>query len=273
MTGEQRTRQQQTSDHDTSDNHTSEQHHRDVGAIVARWLGDQPGRGAGTEPTTRSGRGHELRPLIRALGGSARTAGRGSVLGGRWLTNLLVDIAPRIPVRDRATLLAHHPGLPDDDLAEVLVAGAAKSTGAVGAAGGALAAVEFAAPPALLTTPFQLAAETLLVVLIEVKLIAELHEVYGVRAPGSARERAGAYLVAWTNRRGVDPLDPSALRLALGGATRAALRRRVVRRGARNVTTLGPMLSGAVAGSMVNHRETRKVGNAVRADLRRLTGR
>ena len=67
-----------------------------------------------------------------------------------------------------------------DDLAQALISGAAKATGAVGAAGGALAAVEFAAPPTLLTAPVQLAAETLLVAAIEVKLLAELHEVYEV---------------------------------------------------------------------------------------------
>jgi hypothetical protein len=231
-----------------------------VGAIVARLVSDDEAPG---------GRRGDLRRLTGALAGSARNAGRASVLGGRWLTDLLIDTAPRLPMRDLATLRAQHPGVPDEDLAEALISGAAKATGAVGAAGGALAAVEFAAPPALLSTPFQIGAETLVIAAIEIKLIAELHEVYGAAPDGGARQRAVGYLVAWTNRRAVGPLDASGVRLSLGPTAKVALRRRMVRRAGRNLSTMGPLMTGAVAGSMVNHRETRKLGGQIRDDLRR----
>ena len=39
-----------------------------------------------------------------------------------------------------------------------------------------------------------------------IKLIAELHEVYGAAVPGNPRTKAQAYLIAWTERRGIDPL-------------------------------------------------------------------
>lgn len=233
-----------------------------VGEIVARLT--DPSR-----PADRREQGRVLGSLTAALVSSARGAGRASVLGGRWLTDLLIDTAPRIPLRDLSTLRLQHPGLTDEELAEALVAAAAKGTGAVGAAGGALAAVEFTAPPTLLTAPVQIAAETLLVAVIEMKLIAELHEVYGAGVAGTTRQRAMAYLVAWTNRRGLDPLDPAGLQLALGGAAKRALRRRLVRRAGRNLSTLGPLMTGAVAGSVVNHRETRRLGEEIRADLRR----
>jgi len=214
------------------------------------------------------GRWRELGALAGALAASARAAGRASVLGGRWLTDLLIDTVPGIPLRDLPTLRVQHPGLTDEDLAETLISSAAKASGAVGAAGGALAAVEFAAPPTLLTAPAQIAAEALLIATIEVKLIAELHEVYGVAVTGSASQRAGSYLVAWTYRCGVDPLDPGGRRLSLGSVARVALRRRLIRAAARNLSTLGPLMSGAVAGSLVNHRETRKLGDQIRGDLR-----
>ncbi|MGH8891938.1 MAG: hypothetical protein ACRDWY_01310 [Actinomycetes bacterium] len=236
-----------------------------VGELVARLTGS-PER-----DRTRTETGRDLGALSRALVGSARAAGRASVLGGGWLVDVLVDTAPRIPVRDLATLQSQHPGLDRDDLAQALISGAAKSTGAVGAAGGALAAVQFTAPPTLLTTPVQLAAETLLVAAIEVKLIAELHEVYGAAITGSARARMQAYLVAWTDRRGIDPFAPGVLRVSLGAAAKRSLRKRLVRRAGRNLSTLGPMMSGAVAGSVVNHRETRRLGAQVRDDLRRLS--
>jgi hypothetical protein len=212
--------------------------------------------------------GRAITSLTRALVGSARGAGRASVLGGRWLTDVLVDVVPRIPVRDLATLQAQHPGLDREDLASVLISGAAKSTGAVGAAGGALAAVEFAATPMLLAAPVQIAAETLVIAGIEIKLIAELHEAYDAAVAGTSSQRAAAYLQAWTNRRGIDPFAPGGLRLSVGVAARRAIRRRLVRRAGRNLSTLGPMMSGALAGSVLNHRETKKLGEEVRADLR-----
>lgn len=224
-----------------------------VGALVARMAGQDRA---------------ELGALSKALVTSARAAGRASVLGGGWLADLMIDTVPRIQVRDLPTLRRHHPGLDRDDLAQALISGAAKATGAVGAAGGALAAVEFAAPPTLLTAPVQIAAETLLVAAIEVKLISELHEVYEVTVGGSTRQRMQGFLMAWTERRGIDPFAPATLRLSLGSAAKRSLRNRLVRRAGRNLTTLGPMMSGAVAGSVVNHRETRRLGEQVRDDLR-----
>ena len=234
-----------------------------VGELVAR-LADE-------NPPDRRSRGRDMNALVRAVAVSAKAAGRASVLGGGWLSDLLLDVAPRLRVRDLAALTAQHPGLDRDDLAQTLISGAAKATAAVGAAGGALAAVQFTAPPTLLSAPVQLVAETLLVAAIEVKLLAELHEVFDAGVPGSGRVRAQAYVMAWTERRGIDPFAPGALRLSLGQAAKRSLRSRLVRRAGRNLSTLGPMMSGAVAGSVVNHRETRRLGEAVRDDLRRLT--
>jgi hypothetical protein len=238
-----------------------------VGDLVAR-LADTAAGGS----LDRREQGRAISSLARALTGSARQAGRASVLGGRWLTDVLIDVVPRIPVRDLETLQAQHPGLGREDLATMLISGAAKATGAVGAAGGALAAVEFAATPTLLAAPVQIAAETLVIAAIEIKLIAELHEVYEAGIAGSPSHRAAAYLQSWTNRRGIDPFAPGGLRLSVGVAARRAIRRRLVRRAGRNLSTLGPMMSGALAGSVLNHRETRKLGEEVRADLQPRTG-
>jgi hypothetical protein len=248
----------------------SDQERSTVGDLVAKVTasGDLGQDLDGSAPTRRE-RARDLGRLTTALAASARTAGRASVLSGRWLADVMLDVAPRLPFRDGPTLRAQHPGLSDDDLAQVIISGAAKSSAAVGAAGGALAAVEFTAPPTLLTAPVQLAAETLLVAAVEIKLLAELHEVYGVPATGPLRGRAVAYVVAWSERRGVDPLSPSLLTFSLGASAKRALRNRLIRRAGRNLTTLGPLMSGAVAGSVVNHRETRRLGEQVRDDLRR----
>jgi hypothetical protein len=90
-----------------------------------------------------------------------------------------------------------------------------------------------------------------------------------VPATGPLRGRAVAYVVAWSERRGIDPLSPSLLTFSLGASAKRALRNRLIRRAGRNLTTLGPLMSGAVAGSVVNHRETRRLGEQVRDDLRR----
>ncbi|ASU84489.1 hypothetical protein CDO52_18265 [Nocardiopsis gilva YIM 90087] len=234
----------------------------DVGALVGRIITDD-----GTDPQRRAGL---LGRLTRALADGARTAGVKGTATGRWITEVFTDdIAPRIPVRDRATLVRHHNGLDGEELADALVRSAAHATTTVGAAGGALAAVQFTAPPLLLTVPAQIVAETLVVAAIEVKLIAELHEVYATPVPDSGLRRASGYLSAWARKRGIDPLQvPESVAVALGTAAKAALRKRLMRLMGRHLTTLGPYLTGAVAGGTLNRMATFALGKAVRADLR-----
>ncbi|HVA60476.1 MAG TPA: hypothetical protein VNG13_08050 [Mycobacteriales bacterium] len=209
-----------------------------------------------------------LAALGRAIAASARQAGITAVGSGRWLAGLVADLAPRVPVRDLPTLRAQHEGLAADALAAALIETASRATAAVGAAGGALAGVEFAAPPTLLSAPVQLAAETVAVVAIELKLVAELHEVYARPATGTPAQRGLSYLGAWARRRGLDQSAEDGIVGVLSSATRRELRQRVARRLGRNVTTLAPFLVGAVAGGALNRRETRRLGERIAADLR-----
>lgn len=206
--------------------------------------------------------------LTTALATGSRRAKATGVGRGRWLADVFTAVAPRIPIRDLATLSEHHHGLTSEALADDLVRTAAKATMTVGAIGGALAAAEFAAPPLLLSAPAQLVAETLVVAAIEVKLLAELHEVYGVTVSGNGAQRAMVFVTAWSRQRGVDPMSPGSVTIALGAATKTALRNRLMRTLGRHLTTLGPFLTGAVAGGALNRAATRKLAEVVRADLR-----
>jgi hypothetical protein len=209
-----------------------------------------------------------LRRLSIALAASARSAGAMAVASGRWLTDTVVEFAPHIPVRDAAALHAHHPGLHGDDLARALIDAASHATGAVGAAGGVVSSLEFATPPLLLTSPVQVAAETVAVVAIELKLVAELHEVYGYPVTGSPAIKTAAYLGAWTRRRGLDPAGGGAgVAVLLSGAARQALRRRLMRRAGETAVTVMPFMTGAVAGASLNSRETKKLGQKIANDL------
>jgi hypothetical protein len=210
-----------------------------------------------------------LGALARGLGASAREAGVRAVALGHWLADVLAEAAPRIPVRDRATLRAHHPGRTDDEIAEALVRHAAAATATLGAAAGALTAAEFAAPPTLLAAPVQLAAETLAIAAVEVKLVAELHELHGQPAPGMLAQRGSAYLMSWVRRRAVEPaVAGGGLAAILGRAARRELRTRLMRRVGRNTIALAPFLAGAVAGADINRRATRALGDTIVAELR-----
>lgn len=233
----------------------------EVGPLVERL--------AGEEDLGKAERGRLLGRLARALASSAREAGGKGVARGRWLTDVFANqMAPRIPIRDVETLRRHHHGLAGDALADSLIGSASNATMAVGAAGGALAAVEFAAPPLLLTVPAQIVAEALVVAAIEVKLVAELHEVYGAVPYGGKIQRTSTYVMAWARRRGVDPLKPGSVTLALGAAAKATLRNRLLRLLGRHLTTLGPLLTGAVAGGALNRQATKKLGALILKDLR-----
>lgn len=233
---------------------------REVGELVGKLTA--PGE---LEPAERR---RLLGRLAKALSEGAKRARARGAGRGRWLADVFLNIAPRIPIRDLHTLSEHHHGLTGEQLADDLVRTAQKATMTVGAIGGALAAAEFAAPPLLLSAPAQLVAETIVVAAIEVKLLAELHEVYGVRVEGSGAQRAMAFTAAWARQRGIDPLAPTSVTLALGTATKTALRNRLLRTLGRHLTTFGPFLTGAIAGGALNRVATKKLGEAVREDLR-----
>jgi hypothetical protein len=229
----------------------------DLGELVARLTSDD---------LDRRERGRLLGGVAKALSTGARAA----TLSGKRLADLIIDdVAPRLPVRDLLTLRDHHHGLSGDDLAAALIRTASVVTAGIGGAAGALAAVEVAAPPTLLAAPVQLAAETLAVVAVELKLVAELHVVYGKAPTGTRHQLALAYLSSWAGKRGLDVTTggPS-LSDVLSTAARQQVRQRVVRRFRRNITSLAPFLAGAVAGAELNRRETRRLGEAVQGDLR-----
>ncbi|MGW1602998.1 hypothetical protein [Streptomyces eurythermus] len=193
-----------------------------------------------------------------------RRGGSRARAGLAYLADRVIDIAPRIPVRDLATLRRQFPGLGPEELADKLVKGAAAGTSTVGAGVGAAAMLPV--PPAM---PTELAAEITGVAAIELKLIAELHEVYGVRPPGGLKTRSAAYLSSWSGERGIDVTKPSTYDTALGGRMKRELRQRIMKRMVRNLPNLTPFLVGAAVGAVVNRRETRKLADRVRADLRR----
>ncbi|MEO3761793.1 hypothetical protein [Streptomyces sp. B5E4] len=178
----------------------------------------------------------------------------------------IVQTAPRVPVRDLATLRRQFPGLGPEEIADRLIAGAVRGSATVGAGIGAAAMMP--APPAM---PAELAAEIVAVASIELKLIAELHEVYGVRAAGPARQRGMAYLGAWTDERGIDAsvlMGGVSFDAVLGAPMRRRLRQQVLKRTVRNLPSLAPFLMGAAAGALMNRRDTRKLAERIRDDLR-----
>src|SRR2546423_6252389 len=106
----------------------------------------------------------ERRRLLGRLAGQIRARGIGDLFRPRaairWIADLVGDIAPRLPIRNRATLRAHFPGLADDAIAERLIRNAGRTTAAVGAASGRVAAPEWAATPTLVCPPILPAVDT-----------------------------------------------------------------------------------------------------------------
>lgn len=223
---------------------------RGLQASLAAAQGDQDG------PVTGVRRLGKVRRGIQKGGASAKA-------GLAHLADRIIDNAPRVPVRDLATLRKQFPGLGPEELADKLVAGAANSSSTVGAGIGAVAMMPV--PPAM---PAELAAEITAVAAIELKLIAELHEVYGLRPPGNLKQRSTAYLTAWTEERGVDITKPATLNSALTGRMKRELRQQIMKRTIRSLPNLVPFMIGAAVGAMMNRRDTQKVAERIRKDLR-----
>ena len=201
---------------------------------------------------------------------AASTAGRGGRVAQRgmssavtWLTGQVQELGPRLKIRDGQTLRRQFPGRTNDEIAELLVERAGRAAAAVGGATGTWAAL-----PVLPAFPVEVLAETLAVIGIELKLVAELHEVMDMPAAGSGTERARAYLAAWAHRRGLSTI-PGGVVLAAGSPLARMLRRRLAARIRRSTFSLAPLFTGALAGVIINHRDTRKLGQQVLGDLRR----
>ncbi len=199
----------------------------------------------------------------RGVQAGSSAAWRTLQVSGQWLTAQTLEMAPRVPIRNIETLRGQYPGYGTEALADVLIKNAARASAGVGAAMGVAAATPFVP-----TMPVELGVETLALVGIELKLTAELHEVYGMPAPGSAPERMMAYLGAWANRRGIR-ITSSGVALAVGSPLRRKLERRLIAKAGQSTLSLAPLLAGAVAGALIDHRETRRLGTQVRNDLQK----
>ncbi|MGW0796164.1 hypothetical protein [Streptomyces sp. NPDC002692] len=208
-----------------------------------------------------SGRAAAVRDGVRK---GVRKSGSLAKAGLSHLADRIIDIAPRVPVRDLATLRRQFPGLGAEELADKLVAGAANATSTVGAGIGAAAMLPV--PPAM---PTELAAEITGVAAIELKLVAELHEVYGLRPPGTLAQRSTAYLNSWSSERGIDVTKPSTLNAALGGQMKRELRQQIMKRTVRDLPNLMPFMVGAAVGAVMNRRDTKRLAGHIRKDLRR----
>lgn len=214
--------------------------------------------------------------IVAALAISAKTAGTAAVASGRWLVELAIDLAGQLPVRDDATLRAEHPALTRDELADQLVRDAMKTTGTIGAVAGGLAAASWFAPPTWVAAPAELVTETLAVAAVEMRLIGELHEVYGQPLRLTGPDRAAALAHAWASGRAVRPEylteGPPVAALVTVGAKRQlsrAMRRRLARRAGRNSASFLPFMVGAAAGAKLNRGATDKLADVVRRDLTR----
>ncbi|MGH9243488.1 MAG: hypothetical protein ACRD29_04075 [Acidimicrobiales bacterium] len=236
----------------------------DVDRQLARTIGEL----AGEKPEPR-----RVRRFVDLAARSARRAGVVAVASGRWFAEITLESAGHLPVRDLETMRLHHRGKDGQELAAALVRRASLSSAAVGAATGALATASQATPATWTTLPFELLAETLLVVGIEMKLVAELHAVAGRPIGGNIGERGAAIARAWSESRGIRPGE-----LLAGGKLdvvgrqarnqlTAVLRRRLVARTGRNLGSFVPFLAGAVAGGALNRRATAKLGRKVAASL------
>src|SRR6516164_10305051 len=92
----------------------------------------------------------------RATGRGARAVQRGTIASSGWLTGQVVEMAPRVRVRNQARLRAQFPGLSIEDAADALITGASRASATIGAGVGAWAAL-----PVLPAFPVEIVTETL----------------------------------------------------------------------------------------------------------------
>lgn len=242
---------------------TDEGHRKEIAELLAKIATTKPDK-------------EQMKNLVGGLRRGLKVNHKGVSVSGQGVAELLVNVAQHIPVRDFDTLSAAHGGTTGTTLAGLVIRNATRTTAGVGAATGALASANQLAPPLWVMLPAELVAETLVIAAIEIRMVGELHAVYGQPIEGDKRERGLALLAAWAGRRGVgvDELkDGKKLSQALGKGTGnqivALVKRKLMARLFRNVSSFAPLFVGAVAGAELNRRSTRALGNELVMDLAR----
>jgi hypothetical protein len=203
----------------------------------------------------------------RRPSGTADEPVAGSAPAG-GLREVLAAAAPRLPIRTAAQLRQAYPGASDEEIADALVARAARATSGIGAGTGGLSASRWLSPTSLITLPIALGGETLLVAGVEVVLVGELHELYGRPATGDARTRAAAYVASWSEQRPVDGGTTAGLGALLGAAGMRALRTQIPRKLKGVMPSGAPFVLGAALAGRTNRRATELLAERIRADLR-----
>ena len=209
---------------------------------------------------------------VGAALGAGRDDARGAPANGSATPGALRDVlaaaAPKLPIRDAARLRQAYPGASDEEIADALVARAARVTSGIGAGTGGLSAARWFAPASLVTLPIALGAETVLIAGVEIVLIGELHELYGRPATGDARSRAASYVASWSEQRPVDGPTTAGLAALLGSAGMRALRNQIPRKLAGAIPTGAPFMLGAALAGRGNRRATELLAERIRSDLR-----
>ena len=173
--------------------------------------------------------------------------------------NGLSALAPRTQARSLEQLRAAYPELPPDELARRLVADAARTSAAVGAAAACCAIMPLPA-----AAPLATAGETAAMSALRTRLTAELHTAYGLADPSPVNQGATGYFTQWASR----DADGVAALAALPSLALAAARTlpRKMRQKLPNLRTL--LTASAVTAALRCGRTTRRYGDALRRDLR-----
>lgn len=175
------------------------------------------------------------------------------------LKNGLSSLVPHTHARSLPQLRAAYPELSPDELAQQLVAAAARSSAAVGTAAACCA---FAPLP--VAAPLAAAGESAATSALRMRLTAELHTVYGLLDPSPVNQGATGFLAHWASRDAEGVAAVLAALPALVLATTRTLPKRLrLHIRLRSVCT-----AAAVSAGLRSGRTTRRYGNALRRDLR-----
>jgi hypothetical protein len=171
----------------------------------------------------------------------------------------LSSLVPRTHARNLTQLRAAHPGLAPDELAQRLVADAARNSAAIGTVAACCA---FAPIPA--AAPLATAGESAAASALQLRLTAELHTVYGLLDPSPVNEGGTGYLAQWASRgSGGVVTSLEALRALALAVTRSLPKKLLRRMRPRTLFTASAVIAGLHRG-----RTTRRYGEALRRDLR-----
>lgn len=205
--------------------------------------------------------------VVQALARASEGMPKKAFTSGAFVSSTLLETISQMKVRTGEELTQKYPDLSPRETAEVLIREAARTTLLLGGAAGAVSSAGALAPPLWVTLPLGPLAATLTTSLVELRLVREIHAIYGIPLDSSPQGMRKLFSSWASGKSSERPENLTEWKDTTQDAFTRLVQRQVLTRLARSVSSLAPMFIGAALGGALAHSGTQRLGENLLTSL------